>query len=347
MLYFVALLPLWKFFVINKLFILFLKKTVILIIFFCPTVVAAQKSTKNNPSETKRLTTESKIKKNTYSEDEIRLAKMMKPVSDKIDSVIKLNSKKYDLLNKLSDSTTKNKMQQDIDRLSNIADNLQSQLNTIRFNFIKNNPSSFLSLDGLTMMLSNSPGFPLENIDTIKSLFNNLNKNIQNSATGRKFKLMLVNHEKSEVGSVAPDFKANDMYNKEILLSDFRNKKYVLLDFWASWCKPCREDMPFLKNIYKTYKGKGLEIIGISKDDDLSSWKKAITQDSIQIWRQISAPLKFQEIATSEVTNKYFVYGIPVKILINKEGLIIGRWFGGGKDNIDSLKKLLNKIFDN
>lgn len=309
-------------------------------------MLIAQQPVKNSSSKKNAASAQKKNKKNTYAEDEARLAKMMKPVSDKIDSAIKLNSKKYNLLNKSSDSTTKNKMQQDIDRLSNISDNLQSQLNTIRFNFIKNNPSSFLSLDELTMMLSNSPGFPLENIDTIKSLFNNLNKNIQNSAIGRKFKLMLVNQEKSEVGSVAPDFKANDINNQEILLSDFRNKKYVLLDFWASWCKPCREDMPFLKNIYKTYKEKGLEIIGISKDDDLSSWKKAITQDSIQIWRQISAPLKFQEIDISEVTNKYFVYAIPVKILINKEGLIIGRWFGGGEDNIDALKKLLNKIFD-
>lgn len=323
-----------------------MKKIIVLIFFFCPIMLIAQQPVKNSSSKKNAASAQKKNKKNTYAEDEARLAKMMKPVSDKIDSAIKLNSKKYNLLNKSSDSTTKNKMQQDIDRLSNISDNLQSQLNTIRFNFIKNNPSSFLSLDELTMMLSNSPGFPLENIDTIKSLFNNLNKNIQNSAIGRKFKLMLVNQEKSEVGSVAPDFKANDINNQEILLSDFRNKKYVLLDFWASWCKPCREDMPFLKNIYKTYKEKGLEIIGISKDDDLSSWKKAITQDSIQIWRQISAPLKFQEIDISEVTNKYFVYAIPVKILINKEGLIIGRWFGGGEDNIDALKKLLNKIFD-
>lgn len=323
-----------------------MKKIIVLIFFFCPIMLIAQQPVKNSSSKKNAASAQKKNKKNTYAEDEARLAKMMKPVSDKIDSAIKLNSKKYNLLNKSSDSTTKNKMQQDIDRLSNISDNLQSQLNTIRFNFIKNNPSSFLSLDELTMMLSNSPGFPLENIDTIKSLFNNLNKNIQNSAIGRKFKLMLVNQEKSEVGSVAPDFKANDINNQEILLSDFRNKKYVLLDFWASWCKPCREDMPFLKNIYKTYKEKGLEIIGISKDDDLSSWKKAIAQDSIQIWRQISAPLKFQEIDISEVTNKYFAYAIPVKILINKEGLIIGRWFGGGEDNIDALKKLLNKIFD-
>lgn len=324
-----------------------MKKIIVLIFFFCPIMLIAQQPVKNSSSKKNAASAQKKNKKNTYAEEEARLAKMMKPVSDKIDSAIKLNSKKYNLLNKSSDSTTKNKMQQDIDRLSNISDNLQSQLNTIRFNFIKNNPSSFLSLDELTMMLSNSPGFPLENIDTIKSLFNNLNKNIQNSAIGRKFKLMLVNQEKSEVGSVAPDFKANDINNQEILLSDFRNKKYVLLDFWASWCKPCREDMPFLKNIYKTYKEKGLEIIGISKDDDLSSWKKAIAQDSIQIWRQISAPLKFQEIDISEVTNKYFAYAIPVKILINKEGLIIGRWFGGGEDNIDALKKLLNKIFDN
>ena len=320
------------------------KKIIVLIIFFCPFLLAAQRSTKNNSAEANKAVTKKKFKKNTYADDEIRFAKLMKPIYDKIDSNNELARKKYDLFNILSDSSAKDKVQQDIDSLSKINEKMVSQLTTVQFNFIRNNPSSFLSLDGLTLILKNSAELPL--YDTIESLFNNLNKNIQNSTDGKKFKLLLVNKKKSGVGSLANDFKVRDIDNKEISLSDFRSKKYVLLDFWASWCKPCREDMPSLKRIYKVYREKGLEIIGISKDDDLSSWKKAIQMDTTQNWKHISVPRNIQNKDSSAVTNKYFVYGIPVKILINKEGIIVGRWTGGGEENIAELKKLLNKYLD-
>lgn len=306
---------------------MFLKKIVALIIFFCPFLLAAQKPTKN-----------------TYADDEIRLAKLTKPIYDEIHSNNEIARKKNDLFNMLSDSSAKNKVQQDIDSLFKIHEKLVSQLTTVQFNFIRNNPASYLSLDGLTMKLKNSAELPL--YDTIETLFNNLNKNIQNSTDGKKFKLLLADKEKSGVGSLAPDFKVRDIDDKEISLSAFRNQKYILLDFWASWCKPCREDMPFLKKIYKVYSEKDLEIIGISKDDDLSSWKKAIQIDSTQNWKHVSAPLNIQDKDSSAITNKYFVYGIPVKILINKEGIIIGRWTSGGEENMVELKKLLNKAFD-
>ena len=307
--------------------------------------MAAQRSTKNNSAEANKAVTKKKFKKNTYADDEIRFAKLMKPIYDKIDSNNELARKKYDLFNILSDSSAKDKVQQDIDSLSKINEKLGSQLTNVQLNFIRNNPSSFLSLDRLFMMVTRSAELPML-CDTINLLFNNLNKNIRNSSSGNKFKLMLVNLEKSRIGSIAPDFKARDINNKEISVSEFRNKKYVLLDFWASWCKPCREDMPSLKRIYKAYREKDLEIIGISKDNDLSSWKRAIQMDSTQIWKHISAPLDIQEKDTSAITNKYFVYGIPVKILINKEGVIIGRWVGSGEENIAELKKLLNKYLD-
>ena len=315
-----------------------MKIIIALIIFFCPITLAAQHSAKNNSSR-KNVQVKKKITRNTYADDEIRLAKLTEPVSNKRNSVVKLRTEKYNLLNKLSDSSAKSKVQQGMDSLSKIIGVLESQLTTLRFSFIRDNPSSFLSLDGLTRLLQINAESPIL-CDTIKLLFNNLNKNIQNSVDGKKFQLMVANHEKSKVGNLAPDFKVKDLDGKEISLSDFRNK-FVLLDFWASWCKPCRDDIPFVKDIYKTYKEKGLEIIGISKDDDLSSWKKAIAKDGTRIWRHIVAPLSIQSTDTSAITNKYFVYAIPVKILINKEGVIIGRWIEGGEENIAAIEKLL------
>ncbi len=99
-----------------------------------------------------------------------------------------------------------------------------------------------------------------------------------------------------------------------------------------------------MKNIYKTYHSKGFEIIGISRDEKTSQWKKAIFEDSTQNWTHILVQDNDQKIDGS-VSDKYFVYGIPVKILINKEGIIIGRWIGGGEENTTALNDLLFKAF--
>lgn len=317
------------------------KRLILLIILFCPVMLVAQSSAKNNSSLSG---TKKNIKEDTYANDEERLAKMIKPIYNNIDSVKELIVKKNNELLKISGLPAKNIAQQNIDSLNEILAQLFTQSTTVQFDFIRNNPSSFLSLDRLTMMLWNNAELPLY-VDTITTLYNHLNKNIQNSVSGRHFKLMLTNLNNSKVGSLAPQFTLNDINNHPISLSSFRNKEYVLLDFWASWCVPCRSDIPRLKVFYKKYHQNGLEIIGISKDDDASLWKKAIAEDKTENWGHILAPYSKQNI-DSLITNKYSVYTIPVKILINKEGLIIGRWGGSGDENMDELEKLLGKNFD-
>lgn len=320
-----------------------LKKTFALILFFCPLILAAQSSSKNKSSTKDVTSKKTSIKKETYSDDEIRLAKMEKPVTLEMEAIKKLINEKNNEFLKISESPAKNVAQKNIDSLYEVFAQLITQLITVQFDFIRNNPSSFLSIDELSMILSRNAESP-PYVDTVTTLYNHLHKNIQNGVSGRHFKLMLTNLNNSKVGSVAPGFTINDINNHPISLSSFRNDKYVLLDFWASWCVPCREDVPYLKEIYQKYNPKGLEIIGISKDDDASLWKKAIAEDKIQNWKHILAPFSKQK-NDSLVTNKYFVYSIPVKILINKEGIIIGRWNGGGDENMDSLKKLLNIAF--
>ena len=320
-----------------------LRKLIVLIIFFCPIMLAAQQSTKNTTSKGNELLTKKPIRKNTYDDDLITLAKMTKPITDKMDSINELVRKKNDELLRLSNPSAKNIVQQGIDSLNKIFDQLEAQLTTVQFNFIRHNSSSFLSLDRLSIILMRSAELPL--YDTIRSLFNNLNKNIQNSVSGRQFQVLLVTMKKSEVGKAAPDFTVNDLNGHLISLSSFQNKGYVLLDFWASWCGPCRDDIPYLKDIYKRYNNEGLEIIGISQDDKISLWKKAIVEDGTENWRHILVKRNSEKI-NSTITDKYFVYGIPVKVLINKEGIIIGRWKGSGEENMAMLKKLLNKVFD-
>ena len=318
-----------------------LKKLFLLIIFFCPLILVAQSSAKNNSTKKHISGTKGSVKKYTYADDETRLRNLVDPFNDKIISNNSLIAKINDSLKKVTSPSDKNRLQQEIDSLFKIKDRTESKIKTVSFNFIKDNPSSFLSLDGLSVMLSQNAELPLY-VDTITTLYNHLNKDIQNSVSGRHFKLMLTNLNNSKVGSLAPEFTVNDINNHPISLSSFRNKEYVLLDFWASWCVPCRADIPDLKEIYKKYHQDGLEIVGISKDDEASLWKKAIAEDKTQNWKHILAPFSKQR-NDSLITNKYFVYSIPVKILINKEGLIVGRWSGSGDENMDALKKLLSK----
>lgn len=320
-----------------------LKKIFILIIFFCPLILAAQSSSKNQ-SSTKDITSKkTSFKQHTYSYDQIRLNNLLSPFYEKRNLTESLITEKNDSSKKVTFLSDKIRLQLEIDSLNKIHEQIESKIKTVCFNFIKDNPSSFLSLDRLSRMLGQNAELPFY-IDTITTLYNHLDKNIQNSTSGKHFKLMLVNLNNSKVGSLAPAFTVNDINNQPISLSSFRNNKYVLLDFWASWCVYCREEIPYLKEIYKKYIPKDLEIIGISEDDDVSAWKKAIAEDKTQNWRHILAPLHNQK-NDSLVTNKYFVYGIPVTILINKEGVIIGRWSGSGDENMDALKKLLNKAF--
>lgn len=126
------------------------------------------------------------------------------------------------------------------------------------------------------------------------------------------------------VGNTFTDVKGKTPEGKDAALSDYAGKdKYVLVDFWASWCPPCREEMPKLVDLYSKYKNKGLEIVGISLDKDNEAWKNGITKLKIT-WPQIS-DLKHWD---SDLSGAYGVNGIPHLLLIDKDGKIIERGLG-------------------
>ncbi|HBK82671.1 MAG TPA: TlpA family protein disulfide reductase [Flavobacterium sp.] len=151
----------------------------------------------------------------------------------------------------------------------------------------------------------------------------------------------LLDFKNSRIGSLAPDFILKDVNRKTVRLSSFHKNQYVLIDFWASWCSSCREDFPFLKELYTKYKDQGLEFISISIDENPQSWKKAIEKEKIEIWKQISTKEN-----KSTIEDTYVVTAIPVKILIDKEGIIIGRWVGGGSEKETAIEKMITEIFD-
>ncbi len=137
------------------------------------------------------------------------------------------------------------------------------------------------------------------------------------------------------VGQPAPGFTQKNPEGTEISLSDFRGQ-HLLIDFWASWCQPCRAENPNLVEAYQKFKDQGFEILGVSLDRDKQSWLKAIEADGLT-WPQVS-DLKYW---SNEASDLYAVSSIPANFLLNPEGVIIAKNLRG-----DKLEEKLAEIFE-
>ena len=156
---------------------------------------------------------------------------------------------------------------------------------------------------------------------TLYRLSTYLAENYKNSERFQEKKIILDAQWKTAVGKPYVDVKGFDLNDKEIALSDFVGKgDVVLVDFWASWCGPCRKKLPEIKTIYQKYKDKGLVIVGISLDDDKDKWLKTTKEEAIE-WPQLSNLKKWEESARIA----YGVNLIPYTILIGKDGIIADR----------------------
>jgi len=131
--------------------------------------------------------------------------------------------------------------------------------------------------------------------------------------------------EQIEKGEIpAPNFALNDVSGNRIELTDFRGK-LVLIDFWASWCGPCRKESPNLVRIYDKFKNKNFTIVSVSLDDDAVKWKAAIVQDGL-VWKNHVSDLRGW---SSGMPGLYGFDGIPFTVLVNPDGKIIGRGLRG------------------
>lgn len=169
--------------------------------------------------------------------------------------------------------------------------------------------------------------------ETLKAKYNVLGESAKASVPGRAIAALIERQEIVEVGHVAPDFVLQTPQGDTITLEQVKGK-VKLIDFWASWCGPCRQEMPNLIKIYQKYHPTGFEIISISLDDDRQKWVRAIGEDG-NTWLN-GSDLKGQY---SDVAREYFVRNIPHTLLLDENNVIIAKDLRG-----DALRKKVAEL---
>ncbi|TSJ36425.1 AhpC/TSA family protein [Mucilaginibacter corticis] len=205
----------------------------------------------------------------------------------------------------------------------------EKQYVKLNADFVKSHPDSYVAFD-----LVKNYAIVIEDPEAFGDMFNALSPQFKNSDEGKKMSYNLAMVKKFAIGQPIMDFTQTDPNGKPVSLSSLKGK-YVLVDFWASWCGPCRMEYPFIHKAYDEFKNKNFEVIGVSLDNNKDLWLNAIKDNHFD-WVEV-CDLKGRQNA---VAVAYGISAIPQSLLVDPNGIIIAKNLRG-EDLVEKLKEAI------
>ena len=219
--------------------------------------------------------------------------------------------------------------QDEVDRIKIDVEATNENMTVFAKNFVKEHTSSIVAPFIALTQLVQQMDYP-----ELKELVDLFPAELDASPYTKQLKEIVEKKGRTAVGTPAPEFTMNDPEGNPVSLASFRGK-YLLIDFWASWCAPCRQENPNVVKAYNEFKDKGFDILGVSLDRDKAAWLKAIDDDKLS-WTHVS-DLKYWK---NEVAQLYGVNSIPHSVLLDPKGNVIAKNLRG-QELHDKLKELL------
>lgn len=230
---------------------------------------------------------------------------------------------------KFKDAIIKGSKSQDDQYRLNALTNNAKDTEEIEYQFAKNNLNTIISANVVSVYCSTWDK------DKVKKLYNSFSDELKNTYYGKNILDFLTFNKNIKIGDIYSDFSQNDINQKKVNLSDFKGK-VILVEFWGSWCGPCREGNPELVTIYSDFKNKGFEILGVAAETDKTQWLNAIKKDNLT-WTNVT---DFK----GNKNKAAIIYGVsyyPTNFLIDRTGTIIARDLTGEK-----LREKLKEVFN-
>ena len=245
--------------------------------------------------------------------------------NDYVERVKKLNLSFNEITGELYVTSRENKAR--LDSLNKQYKNVSNEIAEVIGEFVSDYPNSKVAAFVTYLQLKNTP------VELLDEIYGTFSQSVKESVYGVKLAILIKKAKDTNMGVKAPSFTLPNAEGKSISLESAMGK-YTLIDFWASWCGPCRAENPNLISAYNKYKDKGFKIIGISVDTNKESWLKAVKDDKLP-WLQLS-DLKALK---SEVVMKYGITTVPMNFLLDAEGKIIARNLKGVElmDRLESI----------